>query len=90
MWRTGVPIPEDATAEGARVEAAVERALKEASSKKIQGNEITPFLLGRIRELTGGASLSMNIRLVKNNAAVGTAIAVALSKTPNLDKHQAS
>ena len=38
------------------------------------------ILLGRIRELTGGASLDMNIRLVKNNAAVGTAIAVALSR----------
>ena len=76
----GVPIPDDASANGARVEAAVEQALTEANRKRIAGNQITPFLLGRIRELTGGASLDMNIRLVKNNAKVGSAIAVALSR----------
>ncbi len=76
----GVPIPDDATAHGARVEAAVEQALKDADRRRLTGNEITPYLLGRIRELTGGASLDMNIRLVKNNATVGTAIAVALSR----------
>ncbi len=78
-----MPIPDDATAYGARVEAAVEQALSDANRKRLSGNQITPYLLGRIRELTGGASLDMNIRLVKNNAVVGTAIAVALVR---LDK----
>ena len=80
--RPGVPIPEDATAEGARVEGAIEQALRDADERGLKGNEITPFLLGRIQELTGGASLEMNIRLVLNNAAVGAAIAVALCKLP--------
>jgi pseudouridine-5'-phosphate glycosidase len=62
------------------VEAAVEQALTDANRKRLSGSQITPYLLGRIRELTGGASLDMNIRLVKNNAVVGTAIAVALSR----------
>ena len=76
----GVPIPDDASAHGARVETAVEHALRDADRKRLTGNEVTPYLLGRIKELTGGASLDMNIRLIKNNATVGTAIAVALSR----------
>lgn len=40
---------------------------------------MTPFLLSRVKELTGGESLKSNIELVKNNAVVGSRIAVALS-----------
>ena len=38
---------------------------------------MTPFLLKRVTELTGGASLAANIKLIKHNAAVGAQIAVA-------------
>lgn len=62
------------------MEAAVDQALRDADAQGFTGNAITPFLLSRIRELTGGASLDMNIRLIKNNATVGAAIAVALSR----------
>jgi hypothetical protein len=41
--------------------------------------QVTPFLLERIRALTGGKSLHSNIQLVKNNAAVGARIAVDLA-----------
>lgn len=41
--------------------------------------QVTPFLLESIRSKTGGKSLAANIQLVKNNAAVGSQIAVALS-----------
>lgn len=41
--------------------------------------QVTPFLLERIRTLTGGKSLEANIKLVKNNARVGSAVAVALA-----------
>ncbi len=41
--------------------------------------QVTPFLLERIRTLTGGKSLEANIKLVKNNARVGAAVAVALA-----------
>jgi pseudouridine-5'-phosphate glycosidase len=43
----------------------------------IHGKEATPFLLGRIVEITGGASLKANIALVNNNARLGAEVAVA-------------
>jgi pseudouridine-5'-phosphate glycosidase len=46
----------------------------------VSGRALTPFLLRRINELSKGDSLKSNIALVKNNAALGTAIAVALSR----------
>ncbi|CAK0785665.1 hypothetical protein CVIRNUC_008876 [Coccomyxa viridis] len=75
----GVPIPEEHAAAGAKVEQASQQALDEAQQKSLQGSEITPFLLGRIKELTGGESLKANIALIKNNAAVGAQIASALA-----------
>ena len=76
----GVPIPQQYAAAGAEVEKAIETALSEAEKKGVQGNDVTPFLLKRIRELTGGRSLEANIHLVKNNAAVGARIAAELTK----------
>ena len=43
----------------------------------IHGKEATPFLLGRIVELTDGASLTANIALVNNNARLGAEVATA-------------
>ncbi|KXZ50302.1 hypothetical protein GPECTOR_17g941 [Gonium pectorale] len=74
-----VPIPADAAAEGAEVEAAISTALREAEERGVKGNQLTPFLLERVRTLTGGRSLAANIRLVKNNAAVGSALATELA-----------
>ncbi|EXC54204.1 Pseudouridine-5'-phosphate glycosidase [Morus notabilis] len=74
-----VPIPREHSASGSLIESAIQRALREARGKNITGNAETPFLLARVNELTGGASLSSNIALVKNNARVGAEIAVALS-----------
>ncbi|GIL58400.1 hypothetical protein Vafri_13535 [Volvox africanus] len=70
-----VPIPHEQAAEGEEVEAAIRTALGEADSRGIRGNEVTPFLLERVRALTGGRSLDANIQLVKNNARIGSAIA---------------
>jgi pseudouridylate synthase len=75
-----VPIPADLAAEGAEIEAATQRALAEAEEGGIRGAAITPFLLDRIRELTGGRSLEANIGLIKNNARVGAEIAVHLAE----------
>ncbi len=76
----GVPIPDADAAAGARIEAAIQQALGESDRRKISGAEVTPFLLKRIQELTGGASLAANVRLIKNNAAVGAQIAVELAR----------
>eukprot|EP00897_Mesotaenium_endlicherianum_P009793 jgi/Mesen1/8842/ME000053S08247 len=74
----GVPIPNEHVAAAALVESAIASALQEARQQQIAGSRITPFLLKRISELTGGASLEANIALVKNNARVGALIAKAL------------
>ena len=49
-------------------------------AKGIKGKQATPFLLGRIVEITGGESLTANIALVKNNARLGAPIAVEYAK----------
>jgi len=76
------PIPEEYEADPERINSAIEKALKEAKEKGIKGKETTPFLLSRVKELTGGESLESNIQLVYNNARLGARIALALSKCP--------
>lgn len=75
-----VPIPKEHSASGRFVESAIQRALMEAKEKNIAGSAETPFVLSRVNELTGGASLAANIALVKNNATVGSKIAVCLAQ----------
>jgi pseudouridine-5'-phosphate glycosidase len=58
----------------------IQQALDEAQARKIAAKSVTPFLLQRIFELTGGASLTANIALVMNNAALAAAIATALNE----------
>ncbi|BBH02302.1 indigoidine synthase A family protein [Prunus dulcis] len=53
-----VPIPKEHAASGRLIESAIKRALEEARDKNIIGNAATPFLLARVNELTGGASLA--------------------------------
>ena len=74
-----MPIAEEDAAEGEKIEEAIQLALRESETSSIAGPDVTPFLLKRIAELTGGASLESNIRLVKNNAKVGCQIAHALT-----------
>jgi pseudouridine-5'-phosphate glycosidase len=61
------------------INGIIETALKEADERKIAGKDVTPFMLGKVKELTGGKSLEANIALVKNNAVVGAKIAVSLN-----------
>ncbi|HAK44447.1 MAG TPA: pseudouridine-5-phosphate glycosidase [Spirochaeta sp.] len=76
----GNPIPEEFEMDPKVIDGAINQALNEADSQGIKGKETTPFLLDRVKQLTGGDSLDSNIELVYNNARVGTAIAVELSK----------
>jgi pseudouridine-5'-phosphate glycosidase len=61
------------------VEQAIAQALAEAERQGISGPAVTPFLLRRVGELTGGASLRANVALLQNNAAVAARLAVALA-----------
>jgi len=58
----------------------MQQALDEAEAQKITAKSVTPFLLQRIFELTDGASLTANIALVMNNAALATEIAVEFTR----------
>ena len=69
------PIPEVAALEYADMEKVIEEALAEAQSQQVQGKELTPFLLARIEQRTGGASLRANVQLVLNNARLAARIA---------------
>lgn len=62
------------------MQEAVDQALKEANENHVHGQGVTPFLLKRVSELTGKASLTANLGLLLNNARVAARTAVALSK----------
>ena len=74
------PIPEEYAMDGDEIDQAIEKALAEAKEKGIHGKETTPFLLARIKDITGGDSLASNIRLVFNNARLAARIAAAYVK----------
>ncbi|HWG24844.1 pseudouridine-5'-phosphate glycosidase [Actinospica sp.] len=71
------PIPEADEVPSEHIDSIIEQALRDMDAKGVKGKEATPFLLGRIVEITGGESLRANIALVKNNARLGAEIAVA-------------
>ena len=61
------------------IDDAIEGALAEAAARGISGKAATPFLLQRVNELTGGQSLAANIALIKGNARLAAAVAVAFA-----------
>ncbi len=74
------PIPEAFEIPNAEISPVINAAVAEAKEKGVSGKEVTPFLLARLAELTGGRSLAANIALVENNAAVAARIAVAYAR----------
>jgi len=74
------PIPRDNEIPAEELAPVIAQALKEAEDQGIHAKEVTPFLLGRIFELTDGKSLTANIALVRNNARLAAAIAVAMKQ----------
>ena len=73
------PLPEGRALEAGRIEAAISDALARAGGEGIGGKDLTPFLLDRIAEITGGESLAANAALLVANAALAAEIAVALA-----------
>jgi pseudouridine-5'-phosphate glycosidase len=71
------PVPAQDEMPHEEIDAVIEQALADCDAHGIHGKDITPYLLGRIVELSGGRSLETNLALVRNNAVVGTEIAVA-------------
>lgn len=73
-----VPVPEKDEFPADRIEVVIRQATDEATAKGIHGKAVTPFLLGRVAELTGGESRRANTSLLVNNARIGGQLAVAL------------
>lgn len=84
-WKLGLeggliianPVPEADALNHQEIEAVIQQALSEAKENNITGKNVTPFLLDKVKQLTGGKSLQTNIALVKHNAEVAAKIAVA-------------
>ncbi len=76
------PVPEADEMSRARIDGLIDTALGECDARGITGKDITPFLLGRIVDLSGGESLETNIALVRSNARLGAAVARAYAAQP--------
>jgi pseudouridylate synthase len=72
------PIPAEAEVPAAEMAEHIDRAVADAAAAGISGKAVTPWLLARILEITGGRSLAANIALVKNNARLAARIAISL------------
>ena len=72
------PIPEQYSMDPAVINKAIDEAVAEANAKGIKDKQTTPFLLAKIKDITGGDSLASNIRLVYNNAALAAQVAAKL------------
>ena len=73
-----VPVPLSEALPPALVESAIQTALQDAAAAGVRGKALTPYLLARVAERTGGQSMQANIALLKNNAATAAEIAIAL------------
>ena len=74
------PIPEEYSMPADIINRAIDDALAEANRLGIRGKEITPYLLDKIQQLTGGDSLAANIQLVLNNARLAARTARELCR----------
>lgn len=75
-----VPVPESSSIPQQEIEPAIQEALHEAEARRLHHAQLTPFLLDRIRLITGDRSLHANIALLKNNARVASGVALAMAR----------
>lgn len=72
------PIPEEYSMDADVINKAIDEAIADANAKGIKGKETTPFLLAKIKDITGGSSLDANIQLVYNNVRLAAQIAAKI------------
>ncbi len=73
------PVPADDEIPVSVMAGHIEAAVREACARGVSGKAVTPFLLSRLFEVTGGRSLATNIALVKNNAALAARLSRELT-----------
>ena len=76
----GNPIPDEYSMDPEVINPAIDQAIRECNELGIKGKATTPFLLAKVKELTGGDSLDSNIQLVYNNAKIAAQTAAYLCK----------
>jgi pseudouridylate synthase len=74
-------VPQAAEIPADAIAGHIRQALADADKAGILAKDVTPFLLARVLELTGGASLKTNIALIRSNAALAGQIAAALARS---------
>ena len=74
------PVPAQYEIPREAVETWIEAALAEAERSRVRGREVTPFLLSRVVEASGGRALETNKRLLESNVEVACAIARELAE----------
>lgn len=92
QWALGVksallvvqPPPADSAVPDGELEAVIQQAVAEAEAQHITGAKVTPFLLGRVSQLSGGVSQHANLALLRNNARLAAQIAVELVRGEGL------
>lgn len=75
-----VPPPEEVALSAEVVDQAIQKAIAEAQRSNIHGQNVTPFLLEKVNEITNGASMKANLGLLLNNASVAAQIAQSLTR----------
>jgi pseudouridine-5'-phosphate glycosidase len=78
-----VPPPPATALAGDEADAAIEQAIRDAEASGIHGPASTPWILTRVAELTEGRSVTSNVALIENNAAVAARIAEAAARRPD-------
>ncbi|MFQ3657606.1 MAG: pseudouridine-5'-phosphate glycosidase [Anaerolineae bacterium] len=73
-----VPVPAEHAIDYQTAEAAIDQATKEAAAQGVHGKAVTPFVLARVAQLTGGHSMTANRALLANNARVAAQIAASV------------
>ena len=76
------PIPAAAEISAGEIAPVIDAAVAQAEAEGVSGKEVTPFLLARVFEATGGRSLEANVALVESNACLAARIALALAREP--------
>ncbi len=74
-----VPCPEEVSVPAEKVEQVLRTALRQAESEGVRGKQVTPYLLSRLADLSGGGTLRANLALLRHNAHVAAEIARAFA-----------
>lgn len=76
----GNPIPEEYSLDFHEMEMVIQQALVDANQQGVKGKQVTLFMLGKLKELTGGDSFAANLQLLYNNARNSAKLAIELAK----------